>query len=74
MAINNIDRKDYLSDAAIKGNVGAIVLARARADRFIPDSPDLFVQKSREGQRESSRPVSPKNGETRTGHRRVWRH
>ena|SRR6476661_5273347 len=46
MAINNIDRKDYLSDAAIKGNVGAIVLARARADRFIPDSPDLFVQKA----------------------------
>ena len=34
--INNIDRKDYLSDDAIKGNVGASVFARARAERFTP--------------------------------------
>ncbi len=34
--INNIDRKHYLSDTAVKGNVGASVFARARAERFIP--------------------------------------
>jgi len=54
--INNIDRKDYLSDAAIKGNMGASLLARARAERFITDSPDLFVQKK---QRRSARTLPP---------------
>jgi hypothetical protein len=37
--INNIDRKYYLSDAAVKGNVGASVLARAMEEWFMLDSP-----------------------------------
>ena len=44
--INNIDRKDYLSDAAIKGNVGASLLARVRAERFIQILPTCLSKKA----------------------------